>query len=56
MRPRPRPVEGLSKRADLIHGSERCWPQVVGMRNGTGERAQPITRAEIPTRKTAAAP
>ena len=41
---------GLSIRLCLIHGRVHCCPAVVGMRNGTGERPQPMTLATIPTK------
>ena len=49
----PTPVAGLSSVADLIQGSDFCWPQVVGMRKGTGVAAQRHIRAQMPPRKMA---
>ena len=49
----PDPVAGLSRVAALIQRSDFCWPQVVGMRKGTGVAAQRHTRAHMPARKTA---
>jgi hypothetical protein len=49
----PIPVEGLSKVAGLIQSSDLCWPQVVGMRKGTGVAAQRHRRAQMPASKMA---
>ena len=48
IRPRtPSPEEGQSSLAWPIQGSERCCPQVVGIRKGTGTRAHWSTRTAI---------
>ena len=47
---------GLSSQPALIQGSDFCWPHTVGMRNGTGESDQRITRQLSPIRRIASAP
>ena len=51
----PPVVNGLSMALDLIHGSDLPWPAVVGIWNGTAERAQSIMRRKKPTKKATTA-
>jgi hypothetical protein len=51
----PPVVDGFSIFDCLIQESDFCCPQVVGMRKGTGDRAQSSTFATTPTENTAAA-
>ncbi len=45
--------DGLSSSSWRIHGSVFCWPHTVGMRKGTGDRAQRTTRTTMPMMNTA---
>ena len=51
----PRTVEGLSIQLCSIQSNDFCCPAVVGMRNGTGDFAHPITLHTNPTTKIATA-
>jgi hypothetical protein len=50
-----RVLVGLSSLSCLIHGRDRCCPQVVGMQKGTGERAHPIILEKKPKANAASA-
>ena len=46
---------GCPARSFLIHGSDFCWPQVVGIRNGTGDSPpahHPVDDADQGRRRT----
>ncbi len=51
----PADVFGLSMEFCLIHGKDFCWPQVVGILNGTAEAAHPLTLITKPIRNAAIA-
>ncbi len=51
----PGRTTGCPAARDRMNDRERSWPHVVGIRNGTADLAQPMTRAPSPKTNTAIA-